>query len=223
MAAPVISLSFNSGSDASPTWVAIGAGEVITFTGAGSSAGDLKPIPVPTGSNLIHLADELWNDEATDTEISIWKDGSEGQDHTSYSTDFFTVNPTITNVLAIQGDTNPESQAGVLEAWDDTGYNTTAKEILNGTTNLGVHSQLRAAFTASNVTTGAGVGAIPGAYLTQGGTTTTYQLQGSTRTQTASTALAAGNQNRIILHLFVVDDSAAGVETIEFTYLYYYT
>lgn len=223
MAAPDIVFKFNSGSEGSPTWTDILAGEIITFTGAGSSAGDLKAIPVPEGGNLIHIADECWIDKGTDTEVANYKDGSEGQDHTSYSTDFFTVNPSDTNIFAIQADTNPEAQAGELEAWDDTSYNTTAKEILNGTAGLGVHSQLRACETASNVTPATAGGTIPGGYLTQGGQTATYQLLGSTESLTFSSSLTAGNQNRFIMHLFVLDDSAAGSETVELTYKYYYT
>lgn len=223
MAAPTISYQYNIGSDAAPSWTTIAGGEVITFTGSGSSDGDLKPIPVPTGSNLIKLGVELWINKATDAEIALWKDGSEGQTHDSYTTDFFTVNPTITNTFAVLVATNPETQAGEMEAWDDTGYSTTAKEILNGTANLGVHSQLRMCFTASNVAVGAGAGTMPAPYQAQGGQTTTYQLQGSTRSQTAGSACTAGNQNRFTLHLFIVDDSAAGAETVELTYKYFYT
>lgn len=221
MAAPTISLSYNSGTEGSPTWTAIAGGEIITFTGSGSSAGDLKPIPVPTGSNVVHMADELWIDKGTDAEVTLYDGG--GGDATTFVADIFPSNPSNTNIFAIQADTNPESQAGELQAWDDTGYNTTAKEILNGTTNLGTHSQLRAAETASNVAPGAGAGSIPAGYLTQGAQTTTFQLQGSTRSITFTTALTAGNQNRFILHLFVVDDSTAGAETVELTYKYYYT
>ena len=221
MAAPTITIEYNDGSDASPSWIAVGAGEVITFTGPGSSDGDLKPIARPIGSNLVKIADALWINKGTDDEVTLYDAG--GQEVTSYAVDMFPTDPTITNLFAIQATTNPESQAGELEAWDDGSYNTTAKEILNGTGSLGVHSQLRAAETASNVVVGAGVGSMPGAYQSQTAQTTTYQLQGSTRSITFTSPLSAGNQNRITLHLFVVDDSAEGAITVELTYHYFYT
>ncbi len=221
MAAPTISIRLNTGSEASPTWTEITSGDSIVFTGSGSSDGDLKPIPRPVGSNKVRIADELWANRGTDVECTIYDAG--GQEVTDYTLDMFPSNPTVTNIIAIQADTNPESQAGELEAWDDTGYDSTTKEILAGTTNLGAHSQLRAAETASNVTTGAGAGSLAAGYQSQPADGTTYQLQGSTRKITFTTALTAGNQNRIASHLFVVDDSTAGSETVELTYKYYYT
>lgn len=221
MAAPTILMKFNDNNEGSPNWVTIAGGEKITFTGSGSSNGDLRAIPRPVGSNKVHIADDLWIDKATDEAIPTYDAG--GQDTTDYTSDMFSSDPTNTNVIAIQADTNPESQAGELEAWDDTNYNTTAKEVLAGTGNLSTHSQLRAAETASNVAPGAGAGSMPGPYQSQGGQTTTYQLQGSTRSITFSSALSAGNQNRICLHLFVVDDSTPGLEEVELTYKYYYT
>lgn len=221
MASPTISLSYNAGTDATPSWTAVAASETITFTGAGSSDGDLKPIPVPTGSNLVRIADELWINKGTDAEVTLYDAG--GQETDSYSVDMFASNPTITNLFAIQAATNPETQAGELEAWDDTNFNTTVIEILAGTTNLGVHSQIRAVETASNVTTGAGAGTMPGAYQTQGAQTTTYQLQGDTRKITFTTALSAGNQNRLSSHLLVVDDSSAGALNFELTYKFFFT
>jgi hypothetical protein len=130
-----------------------------------------------------------------------------------------------TNTFCIQADTNPETQAGEMEAWDNTSYNTTANECINGTsTTLPGHSQLRMVFTANEVAPATTTsGTIPAAYNSQTAETTTYQLQGSTRNQTAAGALTAGNQNRFITHLFIVDDSTAGADVCELTYRYFYT
>ncbi|MEE9215697.1 MAG: hypothetical protein V3U54_13160 [Thermodesulfobacteriota bacterium] len=222
MASPTIVFKYNSNTEASPTWTDILAAETITFTGAGSTAGNLKPIPVPSGGDVVRIADELWIDKGTDAEITLYDAG--GQETDSFTVDMFASNPTNTNVLAIQADTNPETQAAELEAWDDTSFNATTKEILDGGASaLGVHSQLRAVETSSNVTPGAGAGSMPAAYQSQTAQTTTYQLQGDTRKITFTTALSAGNQNRIAIHLFVMDDSTAGVETVELTYRFFFT
>ena len=223
MAAPTISIRMNTGSEGTPTWSEVLAADVITFTGSGSSDGDLKPVPRPSGANKTHVADELWweDNDSTDLEVTIYEGG--GDEAADYTTDIFPTDLTNTNYIAIQADTNPESQAGELEAWDDNSYNTTTKEMLAGTTELSGHSQLRAAETASNVTPATGAGSLPGAYETQTAQTTTYQLQGSTRSITFSSALSAGNQNRVICHVFTCADSTAGQETVELTYKYYYT
>ncbi len=224
MAAPTI-LFRRTTSETTPAWVTIDANTTITFTGAGSSDGDLKPIPVPTGSNVVRIADELWVDTSTDIEITIYADDPAGGLETdSFSVDMFASNPTTTNTLAIQADTNPESQAGELEAWDNTSFNSTTNEILAGTTNLGVHSQVRAVETASNVVIATGAGTIPAGYSTQTAQQTTWQLQGDIRSLTFSSAItAAGQQNRIAMHLIVVDDSTAGLDQCELTYKYYFT
>jgi hypothetical protein len=220
MAAPDIKFKFNSSTEASPTWTDIGLTDKITFTGAGSSAGDLKPIPRPT-TNKVRIADEVWIDTTVDVEITQYDGG--GQEVNSFTTDIFPTDPTNTNVFAIQADTNPEAQPGELELWDDTNFNTTAKETIAGTTNLGAHSQVRAAQTGSNVTPASGAGTMPGTYQSQTAQTTTHQLKGNTEKIVFTTALAAGNQNRFVLHLFVVDDSGAGLDTVELTYRFFFT
>ena len=220
MAAPTIVLKYNSGTEAVPVWTDILGGEVITFTGAGSSDGDLKPIQRPASG--IYVADELWIDKATDAEITLYDGGGQGA---AYAADIFTVNPTNTNIFAIQADTNPETQAGQLEAWDTTSYAATTKESLAGTTNL-PHSFWRAAETGSNVTPASGAGTMPAGYTSQLDTTTTYQLEGSTNFITFTTALSAGNQNRFVLHIIIPDDATNPTEanrTVELTYHYFYT
>ncbi|KKN86548.1 hypothetical protein LCGC14_0267240 [marine sediment metagenome] len=212
-------------SETTPVWVDIDTNTTITFTGAGSADGDLKPIPVPTGANLVRIADELWVDTSTDIEITIYADDpAPGQETDSYTVDMFASNPTTTNTLGIRATVDIESQAGELEAWDNTSFNSTINEILAGTTNLGVHSQLRAVETAVNVISTTGIGAIPAGYSSQAAVTTTYQLQGDTRSLTFSAAIGTVDfGNRIAMHVFVVDDSTAGASSCELTYKYYYT
>lgn len=221
MVAPTILIKINTGTEGTPTWTTVGASDTITFTGSGSSDTDLRPVPRPAGANKVHIADELWVDTGTDLECSIYEAG--GDEVGDYVTDIFSTALTNTNYIAIQADTNPESQAGELEAWDDDNYNTTLKEVLNGTGELSGHSQLRAGETGSNVTPASAGGSIPGTYDSQTASDTTYQLQGSTRSITFSQVLTAGNQNRIICHCFTCADSTAGQETIELTYKFYYT
>lgn len=212
-------------SETTPAWVDIDSNTTITFTGAGSADGDLKPIPVPTGANLVRIADELWVDTSTDIEITIYADDpAPGQETDSYSVDMFASNPTTTNTLGIRSTVDVESQAGELEAWDNGSYNSTTNEILAGTTNLGVHSQLRADETAANVISTTGAGSIDASYSSQNAQSTTFQLQGDTRSLTFSAAIGTVDYgNRIIMHLFVVDDSTAGASSCELTYKYYYT
>ena len=226
MAAPVIIFNYNDvATDTSATnWIVIAGGDVITFTGAGSSDGDLKPIQRPDATgNAVRIADDCWINTTTDVAVQLYDAG--GQEVADYVTDIFTSDASNTNVFCVQTDTNPETQAAEMEAWDDGTFTTDAKETLDATAlALGAHSQLRMVFTGNNIapaTTTAGT--IPGAYNTQTAQTVTYQLQGSTRIQTAAGANTAGNQNRFILHLFIVDDSTAGAETVELTYRYYYT
>lgn len=221
MAAPTILIKLNTGTEGSPTWTTVGASDTITFTGSGSSDTDLRPVPRPAGANKVHIANQLWVDTGTDLQCTVYEGG--GDEVADYVTDIFPTDLVNTNYIAIQADTNPESQAGELEAWDDESYNTTAKEMLAGTTENSGHSSLRAAETGSNVTPASGAGTIPGAYETQTAETTTYQLQGSTRSITFSSILSAGNQNRIICHNYTCADSTAGQETIELTYKFYYT
>ena len=221
MAEPTITMEYNDGSDAVPSWTTIAGGEVITFTGPGSSDGDLKPITAPIAG--VRVADELWIDKGTDAEVSLYDGG--GQEVGDFVTDVFTINPAITNIFAILASTNSESSAGILRAWDDTNYNTTALESLTGTTNM-VESFWRACETASNVATSAAEGSIPGAYLTQTANTTTYCLEGSTYELQFTTALTAGNQNRFLLHFLLPDDASNPVEasrTVEINYHYFYT
>lgn len=222
MAQPTFTWQFvSAGTDAVPTWSTIGGAETITPTGAGSSDGDLKAIQAPSASG-VRLADECWIDQATDTQLSLYQNGG-GADISGYASDIFPTDLTNTNNFAILCATNSEAQAGELECWDDGSFNSTTNEMLAGTTNLSGHSQVRACETASNVASNAGAGSIPGPYNTQTAQTTTYQLQGDTRSLIFSTPLVTDNQNRFLLHLFVVDDSTAGLETSETTYKYYYT
>ena len=225
MAAPTILFRYNdvATDTAATVWTTIAGGEVITFTGAGSSDGDLKPIQRPDATgNAIRIADDLWINKGTDDAIQLYDDG--GQEVATVSEDIFPVNPSNTNTFAVQADTNPTTQAAEFEAWDNTSYNTIANEILNGTSNLGVHSQLRVGLTSNDVTPATtSAGTIPAAYLTQTGQTTTHQVRGSTHIQTAAGALTAGNQDRFIMHLFIVDDSTAGADVCELTYRYFYT
>ncbi len=226
MAAPDIFFKYNdvTGDNDATVWTTIAGGDVITFTGTGSSDGDLKPIQRPDATgNAIRIADECWINTGTDDEVGLYDAGA--QEVATTGEDIFTANPTNTNTFCIQADTNPETQAGEMEAWDDTNFDSTDNEVLDGTTTTLIgHSQLRMAFTGNEIAPATTTsGTIPGAYLTQFGTTTTYQLQGSTRNQTAAGALTAGNQNRFIIHLFIVDDSTAGADVCELTYRYFYT
>lgn len=227
MAAPVIFFKYNDvATDTSATnWITIAGGEVITFTGAGSSDGDLKPIQRPDATgNAIRIADDCWINKGTDAVIQLYDAG--GIEVATTGEDIFNATPpSNTNTWCVQTDTNPETQAAEFEAWDDTNYDSTDNPIINGTsTTLIGHSQLRVGLTGNDIapaTTTAGT--IPAAYLTQFGTTTTHQVQGSTRIQTAAGANSAGNQNRFTMHLFIVDDSIAGADVCELTYRYFYT
>ena len=185
--------------------------------------GALVNITAPVAG--IRIPDEMWVDKGTDAEITEYKDGAEGQEVGDFVTDIFTANPVATNILAIQATVNAEAQAGELELWDNTSYNTTTKESLAGTTNH-VESFWIAVETSSNVAVGAGVGSIPAAYLTQTANTVTYKLEGSTRKITFTTALGVDNQNRWIMHMSIPDDATNPSEanrTVELTYHYYYT
>jgi len=222
MAAPVITMAYNTVDSETPTWLAIGASEVITFTGAGSSDGDLKPITRPIAG--VRVADELWIDKATDAAVLHYDGG--GQEVGDFATDVFTANPVNTNVLAILASTNSETSAGILRAWDDTNYNTIIEESIAGTANM-AHSFWRAIETGSNVSVASGAGTIPAAaYQNQIATLTTYQLQGDTFELQFTTALTAGNQNRFVLHLLIPDDAvnlAQASMTISLTYHFFYT
>lgn len=223
MAAPTITFKGNTGTNGSPTWTTIGGSDTITFTGAGSSDGDLKPIPRPLSTG-IRIADELWINTGTDTEVSGYDGG--GQETDSYSVDMFASDPVAGNVIAIEISTNDETQAGELEAWDNGSYNSTANEILSAA-GLGItgHSQIRAAETASNIVIGQTTSTVPSGYENQFANSTTWQLQGDTRsiTFTAACASALPKHNRVVFHNFVMDDSTAGSDTCELTYKYYYT
>lgn len=221
MAEPTILLKYNDNTEGSPNWVTIGAAEKITFTGSGSSDQDMKNVIRPTGSNKIRIDDECWIQNGTDIVLPLYEAG--GDEVSDYVSDIFVTSLTNTNYFAIQADTNPEAQAGELEAWDDNTYATYAEEWLSAAGVIGAHSQLRAGETSSNVAPGAGAGSLPGGYDSQTGQTTTFQLQGDNRSITFTTALAAGNQNRFVLHSFTLDDSPAGVQNIYITYKYYYT
>jgi hypothetical protein len=224
MAQPTITFSLNTGTEGTPTWTPVLVTvDTIYFTGSGSSNGNMKPITQPSGSNKTHVADELWfeDGDSTDLEVTVYEGGAD--EAADYTTDIFPTDLVNTNYLAIAAST-AEAQAGELEAWDDNTYVATTKELLNGTTELSGHSQLRAAETSSNVISSAGAGTLPGAYETQTAQTTTYQLQGSTRSITFSSAIGTADyQNRVIIHVFTCADSAAGTNTVDLTYLYYYT
>lgn len=126
-----------------------------------------------------------------------------------------------TNVLAIQF-----SQAitgGRLTAWDDTNHNSTTKEILAGTTEMGTNSWLRGGVTATNVAPSAGAGSLPGGWTAQTKTTTTFQLQGDAYYVTFA-AVSSGNQVRFVVTSYVPYDSGSGttghdpVYTCRYTY-----
>ncbi len=219
MAAPTVTIKLNTNTDVSPTWTTVGS-DTITFTGSGSSDGDLKAIPRPTSTGVT-IAHELWVNSGTDLECTAYDGG--GQTTDSYSVDMFSSDPVQGNIIAIQITTNPETQAAEMEAWDTTGYSTTATEMISGTSNLGVHSQLRAVETGSGITFGDTDTTIPSAYQSQTAQQTTWQLQGDTRGFTFSAVCVANEMNVIATHLFVVDDSAAGSDTCELTYKYFYT
>lgn len=222
MAQPTFTWKFASGgTDASPVWSNIDAADTITPTGEGSAPGALKPIQAPSVAG-VKIADECWIDKTVDDELTLYENGG-GGDIAGYSSDIFPSNLVNTNNFAIQCDTNNEAEAGELECWDNTSYNTILNEMLAGTTNLPGQSQVRAVETASNVSPSAGAGSIPAGYNSQTAQTTAYQLQGDTRKLAFAAALATGNHNRFLLHLFVVDDSTAGLESSEVTYKYSYT
>lgn len=219
MAAPTVTIKLNTNTDVAPTWTTVGA-DTITFTGSGSSDGDLKAIPRPTSTGVT-TAHELWVNSGTDLQCSAYDGG--GQTTDSYSVDMFSANPVNGNIVAIEISVNAETQAAEMEAWDTTSYVATTTEMISGTTNLGVHSQLRAVETGSAITFGDTDTTIPAAYQSQTAQQTTWQLQGDTRGFTFTTACTAAQKNVIALHLFVVDDSAAGSDTCELTYKYFYT
>ena len=129
---------------------------------------------------------------------------------------------TNTNVLAIEFD--QAITGGRLTAWDDDNHNTIAKEILDGTTEMGAHSCLRAALTALNAAPDAGAGTLPPAWKSQENTTTTYQLKGDTYYQNFGGAVGAGNQARFVITCYVPYDMGAGttehdpVLTCRYTY-----
>ena len=123
MAAPDIFFKYNDvATDTSATnWVTIAGGEVITFTGSGSSDGDLKPIQRPDATgNAIRIADDCWINKGTDDAIQLYDAG--GQEVSTTGEDIFPSNPSNTNTWCVQTDTNPETQAAEFEAWDDNGY-----------------------------------------------------------------------------------------------------
>ncbi len=228
MAAPTITFKFNdvtTDTDAT-NWTAI-TGDIITFTGAGSSNGDLKPIQRPDATGqAIRIADECWINTGTDLEVQLYDAG--GQEVATTGENIFPSPPTNTNTFGVTATVNPETQAGEMEAWDTGTFTTDAKETLDGTASTLVgHSQLRCGFTANDVSEAlTSAGTIPTGspnYNVQLGTSTAWQLQGSTRSQTAAGALSTGNMNRFIIHLFIVDDSTEGAESVELTYRYFYT
>lgn len=116
---------------------------------------------------------------------------------------------TNTNVGAITFD--EAITGGRLTAWDDNGHDSTDKEILAGTTEMGAHSCLRAQITAVNVAEGAGAGSLDAAWKTQTKTTTTYQLKGDTYYQDFGGGVSSGNQVRFVITCYVPYDMGAGV------------
>ena len=223
MAAPTITINYNDATEAAPNWVAVGATSSINFTGPDSVDGTMDPITRPAVG--VRVADELWIvTTGTDVNVGARYTGG-GQEVADFVTDVFTANPTDTNVMGIIATVNPETSPGILRAWDDNNYNTTAIESLTGTTNH-IESFWRACETGSNVTTASGAGSIPGAYLTQTANTTTYCLEGDTNELVFSTALSTGNMNRFLFHLLIPDDAtnpAAAARTISLTYHFFYT
>jgi len=220
MAAPTVTIKLNTGAtDEAPTWTTVGS-DTITFTGSGSSDADLKAIPRPTSTGVT-TAHELWVNSGTDLQCSAYDGG--GQTTNSYAVDMFASDPVNGNIISIEITVNPETQAAEMEAWDTTSYVATTTEMISGTTNLGVHSQLRAVETGNAITFGDTDTTIPAGYQAQTADDTTWQLQGDTRGFTFTSACVATECNRIALHLFVVDDSAAGSDTCELTYKYFYT
>ena len=203
------------------------AGDIITFTGAGSADADLKPILVPASGLLV--ANECWiDDPVTDFEVSSYDGG--GNTPANDGVDIFATDPVNTNVFAIQATVNGEAQAGELEGWDTGSYAAATKESLVGTTVSGDESFWRAGSTSSNVAVGAGAGSLPTggvrAYVAHFMTDTEYTLNGSTNTISFATALTVNLQNRWIMHVVIPSDATNPTEanrTIEMTYHYFYT
>lgn len=223
MAAPVITINYNDGTEGTPTWTEIVASSSINFTGPDTVDGTMDPITRPAVG--VRVADELWIvTTGTDVQVSLYDGG--GQEVADFVTDVFTANPTNTNILAIQASTDPETSAGVLRAWDDNTYSTTGEESIDGTSNM-VESFWRACETDSNVAdTGARTGSIPANYLTMTANETEFALEGTTYELQFTTALSAGNINVFLLHLLIPDDAtnpAVAARTISLTYHYFYT
>jgi len=213
MPSPTLIWYYNTGTEGTPTWSStISTSQAFYFTGPDTTASVLDPVTAPSSGTK--FPEEMWVADyptfGTGTQVSLYEQ--------AIST---AVN---TNVFAIQFNTNPTSTAPKLTSWDTTAHTTTAKELLNGTASTTGHSLLRGVITSSNVTPAAGAGTLPGTWGTQTTTTTTYQLQGDARFQTASASITAGNQIRFVLSCFVPSDIAAGttghdpVLTCKFTF-----
>lgn len=222
MAAPTITINYNDATEGSPNWTAVGASDVITFTGPDSVDGTMDPITRPVAG--VRVADELWIVTSGTDVISPTYDGG-GQEVADFVTDVFTANPSNTNILGITITVNPETSPGILRAWDDNTYSTTTEESIDGTTNM-VESFWRACQTGSNVTVASGAGSIPANYLTMTANETEFCLQGTTYELTFTSACTAANMNRFLLHLLIPDDAtnpAVAARTISLTYHYFYT
>ena len=132
MGIPTVEIKLNTNTDISPTWTLVGT-DTITFTGSGSSDGDLKAIPRPVSTGVL-TAPELWVNSATDLQCSAYDAGNQATD--SYSVDMFAVDPVNGNIIAIQITVDNETQAAEMEAWDTDSYVATTTEILTGTSNF---------------------------------------------------------------------------------------
>ena len=222
MAAPTIVWYINTSSNDTPSWTTIGGSDTIRFTGPDTVAdSSFDPVTAPTSGYKV--AEELWLDATSDAQCGRYQGGGATASYGSAPSWSLT---NTGDYIAIQAQTNPETAAGNLTAWDTASHSTTAKEILNDM-NGSAYSWLRAGETANNVSHSASSSgsSLPSGYSTQTDATTTFQLKGSTYSITNSAACSADNETRYIIHCFVPHDASAGTSGHDpvLTYTYYYT
>ena len=223
MAEPTYVFSVNTSDTTTVAKQPLTASDTLRFAGA---SGVTDPITAPA-VGYYKVADKLWLDtSSTDYEVTRAEGGGTTATYTSAMG--WTLNKD--DYIIIQATVDGESAVGDLTCWDDGNYNTTAREILNGTA-LMAHSFIRAVCTHDNVTTATlstdDSSTIPSTYdTTQADTTTTHQLQGSTYSITQSAALTLNYEHRYVIHAYIPADAVNGEGTAhqcKLVYTYYYT
>lgn len=198
MGNPTISWRINTGTEGSPSWTALSGTDAFWFLGAETTASIADPVRVPDSGTK--FPEELWK--------AVSASYASGVQCTTYEQDISAA--TNTNIVAVQFDTYGTSTAPEITAWDDNTRTSTAKEILSGTTAV-PHCLFRGGITADNVLPAAGAGSLPSGWTSQTSSTDTFKLEGDTHKQTASVAIDAGKQVRLVLTVFVPYDLTAGI------------